>query len=236
MKAQKKIHRFLLASLPIGGINDTVAIDDERVCHQVHRVLKIQAGETIIVFANGGPNIIAEVVETAPHLLTVSIKSVEEAKALPRSLIAAISIVKGDHFELMVQKLTEIGVTTIVPLITARTIKQAVRIERLQTISDEALEQCGGTIRVHITESMSLTACFEQYPHQSVILDPLATATTVELVPGPAVFYVGPEGGWNEQDEAIISFYNPQYLQITQRVLRTETATILAAYNLLWHY
>ncbi len=234
--AAKKIHRFLLNSMPSGEINDTIVIDDARVCHQAHRVLKLQPGEQIVLFTNGGPNVTAEIVETASRSLTVSIKNIEAGAAVPRILIAAISIVKGDNFELIVQKLTEIGVTAIVPLITARTIKQAVRIERLQAISDEAVEQCGGTARVQIAEPMSLAACFERYPYQAVVLDPLATDTAVSLTGEPVVFYVGPEGGWSEQDEATISFYNPHYLQITQRILRTETAAILAAYNLLWHY
>ncbi len=230
----KKIHRFLVNALPAGAIGETITINDERITYQIHRVLKIQSGETIILFSDGGQNIHAEVVATAAKTLTVQIKAIEPSVFLPRNIIAAISIVKGDAFELIVQKLTEIGVSTIVPLITARTIKQAVRIDRLQAISDEALEQCGGNNRVHISEPLSLTECFARYPHYSIILAPTATATDAILPDEPIVYYVGPEGGWNEQDETIIAQHQPFYLQITARILRTETAAILAAYTLLW--
>lgn len=230
----KKIHRFLLSSLPDVVLGETITINDPRVSHQVYRVLKLQPGEMIVIFINGGPSVAAEIITTEARALTVHIKSIAPSAPVPRTLIAAISIVKRDNFELIVQKLTELGVSTIVPLVTARTIKQAVRGDRLQAISDEALEQSGGTNRVHITEPLSLKECFERYPYQSVILDPLATNTAVELSDDTVVFYVGPEGGWNEQDEAIINLHHPLYLQITQRVLRTETAAILAAYALLW--
>jgi RsmE family RNA methyltransferase len=97
------------------------------------------------------------------------------------------------------------------------------------------VEQCGATRRVHITEPMTLQECFGAYPFESVVLDPLATTTTVSLPSEKIVCYVGPEGGWNEQDEEIIKKYAPQHLQITDRVLRTETAAILGTYKLLWN-
>ena len=224
----------MLPSLPAIAVGDTITIDDSRVAHQVHRVLRIQAGETIVVFTDGGSSVSVELTSTAERVLTGQIKAIDPVSPAPRTLIAAVSIVKGDAFELIVQKLTEIGVQTIVPLITARTVKQAVRIDRLQTISDEAVEQSGGTKRVYISEPLSLAACFEQFPHPSIILDPLSTETDNKESSETIVFYVGPEGGWDEQDEMTISFYTPQYLRITDRILRTETAAILGAYTLLW--
>jgi 16S rRNA (uracil1498-N3)-methyltransferase len=234
MKTEKKIHRFLLSSIPHGTVGDALTVDDARVVHQVHRVLRIQPGEVIIVFGDGGPNVSIELIDTTGHALTGQIKAIDPVSAVPRTVIAAVSIVKGNAFELVVQKLTEMGIATIVPLITARTVKQAVRIDRLQAISDEALEQSGGTRRVSIAEPLSLSQCFEQFPHPSVVLDPLAEHDSIEKSFDAMVFYVGPEGGWDEQDEAIISFYNPHYIKITNRILRTETAAILGAYTLLW--
>jgi 16S rRNA (uracil1498-N3)-methyltransferase len=234
MKTDKKIHRFLVSTLPACAVGEIITIVDERMVHQVHRVLRLQPGETIIVFINGGSSMSLHITETSPHAITGEITAVTAVIAPPRTIIAAISIVKGDAFELIVQKLTELGVHTIVPLLTSRTIKQAVRIDRLQAISDEALEQSGGNVRVVITEPLTLAACFEQFPFPSVILDPLATTTTVEELSDTMVFYVGPEGGWDEQDESIISFYTPQYCKVTDRILRTETAAIVGAYTLLW--
>ena len=236
MMSHKKIHRFLVATLPNISIGETITITDERVAHQVHRVLKIKNGESLIVFVDGGKNVVTELIDSSGKTLAVKIISLEEAPISPRTVIAAVSIVKGDAFELMVQKLTEIGVSTIVPLISGRTIKQQVRIDRLQTISDEALEQSGGTKRVQIVEPLSLPECLARYPFQSIVLNPITETTSLERYEDTMVCYVGPEGGWNEQDEEVLRAAKCQPLQITTRVLRTETAAILGAYALLWSH
>lgn len=235
MMSHKKIHRFFVANLPPVGVGDTLAIGDERIIHQMHAVLRLQSGETVAVFSDGGDTLVGEITALDKRLLTLSIKAIEPAPTVPRTVIAAVSIVKGDAFERMVQKLTEIGVATIVPLVSGRTIKQQVRIDRLQAISDEALEQCGGTTRVRIIEPMSLAECLKQFPFQSVVLDPLAQATGLEHYDETIVCYVGPEGGWNEQDEHIINDAQCLHVQVTNRVLRTDTAAIIGIYNLLWH-
>ncbi len=234
MMSHKKIHRFLVEHIPAKNIGDQITIDDSRITKQINRVLKIRPGEDIQIFADEGMQYTITLRMTTDLSLTGIVKDIAPVVAVPRTIIAAISIVKGDAFELMVQKLTEIGVSTIVPLLTNRTVKQSIRLNRLQAISDEAVEQCGGTRRVHITEPMTLKECFEAYPFDSVVLDPICPTSHVERMADTMVLYVGPEGGWDEQDEAIIERFKPQHLQITTRVLRTETAAILGAYKLLW--
>jgi 16S rRNA (uracil1498-N3)-methyltransferase len=242
MMSHKKIHRFLVNIIPPSKLGDKVTITDARVAKQVNRVLKIRPGEEIQIFMDESPEYTLALSETTDFSLTGKITAIAEVAAPARMVIAAVSIVKGDAFEMMVQKLTEIGAHTIVPLITHRTIKQNVRLNRLQAISDEAVEQCGATRRVHIADPITLQECFEQYPFDSVVLDPIATNTKIEFraasenygEPSKIVCYVGPEGGWNEQDEEIIKSFAPQHLRITDRVLRTETAAILGAFMLLW--
>ncbi|GEM_PF-1371777 len=234
MMSHKKIHRFLVNIIPPSVIGDTVTITDARVAKQINRVLKIRPGEDIQIFVDESPEYTVTLSETTDFTCTGKIIAINEVALPPRTVIAAVSIVKGDAFELMVQKLTEIGVHTIVPLITSRTVKQSVRLNRLQAISDEAIEQCGATRRVHITDPMTLTECSEQYPFDAVVLDPITSNTTLTDLPEKIVCYVGPEGGWNEQDETILNSFNPQHLQITDRVLRTETAAMLGVYALLW--
>ena len=240
MMSHKKIHRFLVEYMPANSIGDTVTIDDSRIAKQINRVLKIHPGEAIQVFADlpaqagEGQQYTMTLTATTDFSLTGTIIEITKVPLVPRTIIAAISIVKGDAFELMVQKLTEIGVTTIVPLITSRTVKQSIRLNRLQAISDEAVEQCGGIQRVTITEPMTLKQCFEQYPFDSVVLDPISTNTEIKNFSDTMVCYIGPEGGWDEHDEEIIDSFKPQHVKITDRVLRTETAAILGVYTLLW--
>ncbi len=234
MMSYKKIHRFLVMTLPEHAVGETITINEARIAHQVHRVLKLQPGEHLIIFTDDGQDIETEIMSSDSKVLVVKIINIENKKVSLKKVIMAVSIVKGDAFELMVQKLTEIGVSTIVPIITSRTVKQHVRIDRLQTISDEALEQSGGTMRVQITEPLALSECLKQYPFQSIVLDPVSTTTSVEQYTDTMVCYVGPEGGWDEHDEILLQSATVHQLQITTHVLRTETAAILGAYALLW--
>jgi 16S rRNA (uracil1498-N3)-methyltransferase len=235
MMSHKKIHRFLVEHIPAAAVGATITVHDSRIAKQINRVLKIRPGEDVQLFIDGGPEQTLTITETTDSSITGTLVAIAPVTVPPRDIIAAISIVKGDAFELMVQKLTEIGVHTIVPLISNRTIKQAVRLNRLQAISDEAVEQCGGTQRVTIAEPLTLAECFEQYPFESVVLDPITTNTSLKTLPDKIVCYVGPEGGWDEHDEAVMGSFKPQHLKITDRVLRTETAAILGVYKLLWN-
>lgn len=232
--SHKKIHRFLVNPIGSPAIGDDVTIASEHLAKQINRVLKIQPGESIQVFSDGSDSYTGTIIRAMDTEIVICITDITPAPLIPRTIIAAVSIVKGDAFEMVVQKLTEIGVSTIVPLISGRTIKQSIRLNRLQAISDEAVEQCGGTHRVTITDPLTIKECAEHFPYKAVVLNPVATETGAAELPDTVVCYIGPEGGWNEKDEELLTALNPHHLQITNRVLRTETAAILGVYKLLW--
>lgn len=226
---RKKLHRFLVAS-PLPD-TDTFEITDERIVHQIGRVLKIHAGEEVALFSHGSGDTIAKAVEISKEKIVFEKVGSTEPIVPPRRVIAAIAIPKGDTFELIVQKLTELGVSTIVPLITSRTVKQSVRLDRLQTISDEAVEQCGGSTRIEITQPMSTPECLAKFPFTSVGFEP-GNVREIKLPShDPVVMYVGPEGGWSEDDMDVLK--DVTWVGLGERILRTETAAIVGAYTIL---
>ncbi len=231
--SHKKIHRFMLSRLPATSAGQPFSIADKAIASQMFRVLKLSPGETIQCFADGGPEYTIAIEDISPAAVSGTVTAITSYAPAARTVIAAISIVKGDAFELIVQKLTELGVTTIVPIISNRTVKQSVRLDRLQAISDEAVEQSGGMQRVRITEPLSLKECFEQFPFYSIVLDPITANTALAELPETIVYYVGPEGGWDEKDEAVLTASGAHSLKVSDRVLRTETAAIVGAYALL---
>lgn len=230
----KKLHRFLIDHIP----NETTwRITDEHIVHQLFSVLKVSAGESFILFISGGNDIVVEIKERDKKSLIVEKKEERENVTLPRTIIAAISITKGASFELIVQKLTEIGVHTIIPLLSNRTVKQSVRIDRLQKISNEALEQSGGNVQVTLEEPLSLSACLEKYKDYYKILCDAHTGKEVETIPNEIIVFIGPEGGWDEKDANEFSKYDIKTLSLGSKILRTETAAIVATHKILWqHY
>lgn len=227
----KKLHRFFIASIPH---LDTWVLEDEHIVQQALSILKFKVGESFILFTDGGPDVIVEIIDRDKRTMTIRKLSEVLHAPLPRTIIAAVSIAKGSSFELVVQKLTEVGVSAIVPLLSERTVKQAVRLDRLQKISMEALEQSGRNTSVTIHEPMTIQECFAHFPHPSFVCDGHGEAA-IKDVPDVAVLYVGPEGGWSAHDETLFIEHASKRLLLGKTVLRTETAAIIGAYTLLWH-
>jgi 16S rRNA (uracil1498-N3)-methyltransferase len=226
--SHKKIHRFMMSSpIPPGEVFE---ITDERIVHQVGRVLKMEPGEVLAVFNDGTGDTIGRIESIDKTSITVEKLNDTAPIVSKRTVIAAVAIPKGDTFELITQKLTELGVSTIVPLITSRTIKQSVRLDRLQTISDEAVEQCGGNSRVTITEPVSIQECLAQFPFPSIAFEPGA-AKEIDSSSDTVVMYVGPEGGWSEDDMELLK--DVTWVSLGERILRTETAAIVGVHSIL---
>jgi len=228
----KKMHRFLVSDIPA---LDTFSVIDERIVYQISAVLDLHPGEEIALFTDGGDEEIVHI-ETASRK-EVRVKKDRTVNVRTNSsywLVAAVGIPKGSKFETIVQKLTEVGVSHIVPILSKRTVKEGVRIERLQAISDEALEQCGGNKRVTIHEPMSLAESLKQFPYPSMVFTPEGELLINSRRSKSMVMYIGPEGGWDASDWKLFQEAGATTASLGQRVLRTETAAAIGAYQLLW--
>lgn len=224
----KKLHRFLVPSIP-----KDLNISDPHTIHQAYSVLKLRQGEHIIIFEDGGPDIEVQILSVHKKGLSLEKISEKENPSLPKNISIALSITKGATFEFAVQKLTEIGVSCIIPIISDRTVKQNIRMDRIQRISDEALEQSGGNTKVKIYEPMTLKESFENFSEPKIILD--AYAKNENIPNGDCILYIGPEGGWSAKDAEIFTQNTHTTLSLGTKILRTETAAIIAAHKILWH-
>ena len=150
-------------------------------------------------------------------------------------LTVAFAPVKGDRPELVVQKLTEVGVDRIVPLVTARSVvrwdadRAAKQMERLRRVAQEACAQCrrlwlpevglGGTGPVPPAAALSALGA-----------DGCALAEPggAPLGPGVTTVLVGPEGGWSADELDAASGAGAGTCTLGPHVLRSETAAIVA--------
>jgi len=228
----KKIHRFLLSTVP--GKTETVISDSELV-HLIHTVLKLSVGEQCIVFNDGGADHLSTITSSTKQTIHLHTDSIVPQQNISKKCIACISITKRDTFEIIVQKLTELGVHTIIPLLSDRTIKQSLNLVRLQKISDEALEQSGGSSRVRISEPQTLEKVVKEHTHlpqycfdKDGTMAPRTTATEF-------VYYIGPEGGWSDMEKTLFTTYGLKTCSLGTRTLRAETAAIVATYSLVWN-
>jgi 16S rRNA (uracil1498-N3)-methyltransferase len=161
----------------------------------------------------------------------------------PVSITLAMALLKGDKFDLVVQKVTELGVHHLVPLITARTdvrIRTADdakrKVTRWQRIALEATKQCGRARLIKIEEPITfenlirresgsenqLRLMFSE--RDGISFNDLVAG--LETQPATLIALVGPEGGWSDEERDLARARNWKMLTLGGRTLRAETAGI----------
>lgn len=226
----KKIHRFLIQQDPKG----TFTITEKETVHLIKNVLKLVPGETCIFFVSGGDDAICKIEKIESTGITATTEKTIPKKAVPSSVTAAVSITKRDTFEIIVQKLTELGVREIIPIISERTVKLSLNKERLQKISDEALEQCGLSERVLLRDPSSLVKTLEENKEVTQIYFDTSATMPYKGQGAKSIFYVGPEGGWSDKEIVLFKQYRIEPYSLSASILRSETAAIIAAHQLVW--
>ncbi len=187
--------------------------------HHLERVLRLRPGQPVTVADGAGR---WRAVRFGPSLEPAGAVEAEPEPTPPISV--AFALVKGDRPELVVQKLTEIGVDVIVPFLAARSVVQwdgdraARRHERLVKVAREAAMQCR---RARLPRVEPVRTFDEVAARPGAALTTLGgQVPTVEH----AVALVGPEGGWSAEELA-----RPlPRIGLAPYVLRSETAAIVA--------
>ncbi len=230
-----KIHKF------IGDFaldHDAFKITDEETVHQIKNVLKLKPTEQIILCDGHKHDSLAVITNIDKRFIEVAIKerSDNEAEtAIPVLLYCAI--LKRENFELVVQKATEAGVAEIFPLITSRTIKTDVKVERLLKIAKEAAELSGRGLIPTIHEPQKFETAVEHASDDTlnVLFEAEANDLKDVLMKNKATklaAWIGPEGGWTDEEIDLALESGFKSVGLGPQVLRGETAAIVASYLL----
>jgi 16S rRNA (uracil1498-N3)-methyltransferase len=154
-------------------------------------------------------------------------------------LTLAVGLLKNPaRFELMVEKCTELGVSTIVPLTTSRTIARHARSDRWQNIALAAMKQCGRCKVPVISPLLPFTQWVPTFHGERFILHEQATESLPQIVLPPETGHtiavcIGPEGGFTENEVAEAQRTGWRAVSLGSRRLRSETAAITAVARLL---
>ncbi len=212
--------------------------------HQMRDVLRLKKGEKIIFFNDNpeyaGFDYIAEVKGMESSSVTLMFRErAENTREPSRKLMLFQSLIKKDKFEWVLEKAVEVGVSEIVPVLSAHSEKKSLNIERCEAILKEAAEQSGRAIipKLHVVVPFE-RAVVEA--HASGVKTYFASTTEKEnMIRGVGEralnLFIGPEGGWEEREEASIQKHqNFEMISLGRLTLRAETAAIAASYMLLW--
>jgi len=220
-------------------------------------VLRLRSGEEIYVFDGAGREFHCAVETVARDSTALRVISeVEPTRPeSPLDLTLAIALLKHEKFDLVIQKLTELGVKSIAPLDTERAevrLKEnhdaQKRVTRWRRIALEAAKQTGRAFVPEILPPLSFSVLFERPAEESTSADSvlrlmfaeragtsLAEATrSFAEQPTKIVALVGPEGGWSDAEIELARERGWKIVTLGGRTLRAETAAIVVA-SLLQH-
>ncbi|ENU27289.1 16S rRNA (uracil(1498)-N(3))-methyltransferase [Acinetobacter modestus] len=218
----------------------------ESVFHHWVRVLRAKEQDQAIFFNGKGGEYIVTLTEINKKNAFVSIDQFNSIdRTAPVKVILGQVMSKGDRMDYAIQKATELGVTTI-QLLTSERCEMRLRYERdqkkldhWQSIAIAACEQCGMNKVPNVLAPISLTDWVKsaQLPQSRFVLAPNKDQENVVLNSQPNLaLLIGPEGGLSEAE---IDAANQNHFQnwcIGDRVLRTETAPVVALSILNYHF
>lgn len=218
----------------------TAVILPAQAAEHVVRVLRLAAGEPVVLFNGDGHDYGGRLAEVGKRQVTVVVEGREPVSCeSPLPLVLAQGVARGEKMDLIVQKATELGVAAIVPLVTERSEvkldgeRAAKRLAHWQAVIASACEQCGRAVLPRIVAPLPLAAWLGGLPDDGALrlaLLPEGHGRGRDLVPpaAGAILVVGPEGGLGERDVASLTARGFRGLQLGPRILRTETAGLAA--------
>ena len=219
-------------------VDSTIQLSKEAAHHCIN-VLRLKAGTTVVVFDGSGKEFVAELSSLDKRNVTVEVTTeiaLNPESQLPIHLGQAVS--KGDRMEWVLQKATELGVSSITPIITER-CNVKLNTERWEKkhaqwlkVIVNACEQCGRNTLPILNQTEILSSFTRHSTRQSrILLSPISETSFNQLDNSLGQGFrllIGPEGGLSESEERQAREMGYQALRFGPRILRTETAAISA--------
>lgn len=219
-------------------IDQHIAIEGDEAKH-ISRVLRKQPGDIIWVVDGAGKAYEVIVRLVAPEMIECEILYEHHHLHEPDiDITLAVAQLKNpSRMDWIIEKATELGVRTIIPLQTLRTIARSPKEERWNNIALAAMKQSGRCILPTITPPTDYDIVIANSTAYDMKLIPyertdhvlfIAEAMKHRKPPRSAIILIGPEGGFT--DEEVIQAEKAEFTQVSlgRRRLRTETAAIIA--------
>ena len=235
----KKIRLYQNTVFKVG---DKVSLEKNNEYHLL-KVIRFPVGNTITLFNGDGFDYQAIVISTKETYIVEVLSQQKNENESSLDLTLAQGIAKGEKMDFLIQKAVELGVSRIIPIQTEHCVvrlkadKVAKRINHWQKIANHACEQSGRSVIVDISLPQTLTELLNKPNHNGFVLHHRATKNlqTMEKL-SKVTILIGPEGGLSDAEIKQATNAGFQPLLLGKRILRTETASLVAIANmqLLW--
>ena len=239
---KKRIQRFHVDQIDKSKSHLEIAGEQS---HYVTRVLRLQTGDRMILFDGSGSEWTAKIIDTKRNRLLLELEErATPDRESPINLTLIQSISRSQRMDLVMQKSTELGVTRIVPVFSTNTIvkikedKIEKKINHWRNILISASEQSGRTKIPDLISPIQLEIeCLKRYKSDlSIFYDTTGKDSYDANNPKDITAVIGPEGGFTEDEKQIAIDAGYMVMQSGPRLLRTETAPIMALSILQYLY
>jgi len=210
-----------------------VRLSEDETRH-LRDVLRLPVGDEINVFDGEGREFTCRIEQIEKRVSDVSIIG-EVSPTAPEStldLTVAAAVLPGEKFDLVVQKMVELGANRLIPLSTIRSevkIKDAgKRLTRWRRIVMEATKQCGRAALMTVEEPVSLSDIFLELSGSEMLFFSERDGNGLDITtPAKRLAIVfGPKGGWDDAELELARASGASIVTLGGRVLRAETAAI----------
>lgn len=233
-----RVRLFVAADLAAGG---AVALAPEQA-HYVSRVMRLGAGDALLLFNGRDGEWLAEIAETTKTRVGVRIeRKTREQVPEPGPWLAFAPLKKAETV-FLVEKATELGVERLMPVVTRRTASERVNVPRLIANAIEAAEQCERLTVPVVDEPVALARLLADWPRERTLFvgdeqgggEPLVDVLMASRSPVPGIapshgFLIGPEGGFEREElDGLRDLPFVTRVGLGPRILRAETAAVAA--------
>ena len=230
--------RFYVPPDTIAPLKNTIEIKDKTEVHHIRDVMRLKKGDIVDIFDGQGREFSCFIEEVKREAVIIKIKKVLPPKyGLPFNITLYQSIPKKTKMDFIVEKVIELGVNQIVPIITDRTIPEikdfTKKVERWKRIGMASSKQCGRTILPVISDVMHFDgalidskqkdlAVFASLDRDSKPLKDILRG----LSPKTIAVFVGPEGDFSPREVFMAKENGCSMCSLGSLVLKSETAAI----------
>lgn len=214
--------------------NQTVIINGDEHNH-LKNVLRLNVGAKVCVVCGDEFNYECEILKINKNDSELKILNKSLNQANPKvNLTAFVALIKNDKLNLTIQKLTELGVTNIVPFVSSFTVVKddGNKHEKLQAISNQSVKQCGRSKPALIYPTVNIfninvanydLFLFANESEQNVTISQVINNSKHNNV----ALIIGPEGGFSSEEKQYLINSGAKSISLSKRILRAETAAIM---------
>ena len=225
-----RISRFFVEQFI--SIGESVSLSGPKA-HYISNVLRLKQGDEIVLFNGEGGEFTAtinSIKKSQIHITPTAHTAIDHCSTLDITL--GLGITKRDAMDNAIQKATELGVTSIQPIIcdftTVSHKSLSHKTEHWQNICRSACEQSGLNIPPRVHEICTMEQWVAEPKALHIIANPVSRLkfSTLTTTPESVCITVGPEGGFSEKELTLIASSNVTEINMGNRILRADTAAI----------